>query len=108
MLSKEHYVNECLKALTDPTRLRIVELLTNEGEKNRMEIIQHLAAQGLDIVPMTVTHHMNKLMNTGVVILRSEKNYKYWSIAADMKGIVSDVLALRGKLDRHFTGKTFS
>lgn len=74
------------KAVTDPTRIRIIMLLA-KGPLNGMEI-----AERLGITPPTVTHHANKLRDAGLLYQRREKNTIYFSL--DEKTLKQSSLAL--------------
>ncbi|NNV02882.1 metalloregulator ArsR/SmtB family transcription factor [Brevibacillus sp. MCWH] len=62
------------KALGDPTRLRIVALLANGPLHG-----QALAGK-LGVTPPTITHHMAKLREAGIVYERREKNTIYFTL----------------------------
>lgn len=54
-------VGDALKALGDPTRRRILELLS-EGEMSAGDIAAHF-----DMAKPSVSHHLNILKNAGLV-----------------------------------------
>ncbi|WP_103107053.1 DUF2087 domain-containing protein [Brevibacillus reuszeri] len=60
------------KALGDPTRVRILAILTNGPLHG-----QALAGK-LGVTPPTITHHMAKLREAGVVYERRDKNTIYF------------------------------
>lgn len=62
------------KALSDPTRIRILYLLKNGPMHG-----QALAGK-LGVSAPTVTHHMSKLRNVGVVTERRDKNTIYFEL----------------------------
>lgn len=74
------------KAVTDPTRIRIIMLLA-KGPLNGLEI-----AERLGITPPTVTHHANKLRDAGLLYQRREKNTIFFSL--DEKTLKQSSLAL--------------
>ncbi len=61
------------KALADPTRLRIL-LLLSEGEMNG-----HTLAEKLNISQPTVTHHAAKLREAALITERRDKNTVYFA-----------------------------
>ncbi|MWV43431.1 metalloregulator ArsR/SmtB family transcription factor [Paenibacillus sp. HJL G12] len=61
------------KALADPTRLRIL-LLLSEGEMNGQAL-----AEKLNISQPTVTHHAAKLREAALITERREKNTVYFA-----------------------------
>src|SRR5574340_490792 len=62
------------RALADPTRIRILGLLTERSMYG-----QELA-KVLDVKPPTVSHHMEPLVNAGLVRVRKENNYHYYEL----------------------------
>ncbi len=62
------------KAVGDPTRLRIVSLLLN-GPLHGQAI-----AQKLGLRPPTITHHIKKLKDTGMVYSRRDRNTIYFHL----------------------------
>jgi hypothetical protein len=62
------------RALADPTRIRILGLLTERSMYG-----QELA-QVLDVKPPTISHHMEPLVNAGLVRVRKENNYHYYEL----------------------------
>ncbi|KAA0544910.1 metalloregulator ArsR/SmtB family transcription factor [Bacillus sp. BGMRC 2118] len=74
------------KAVTDPTRIRIIMLLAR-GPLNGIEI-----AERLGISAPTVTHHANKLRDAGLLYQRREKNTIYFSL--DEKTLKQSSLSL--------------
>lgn len=62
------------KTLGDPTRIRILALLQN-GPLHGQAI-----AGKLGLKPPTITHHMAKLREIGLIIERREKNTIYFSL----------------------------
>lgn len=65
-----------LKALTDPTRYRILLLLKKEKHLTGIEI-----AQKLKLAPSTVSHHMTILKENGLVFEEPTGATKYYSLA---------------------------
>src|SRR5437763_12086949 len=62
------------RALADPTRIRILGLLAE-----RPMYGQELA-KVLDVKPPTVSHHIEPLVNAGLVRVRKENNYHYYEL----------------------------
>lgn len=62
------------KALSDPTRILMILLLA-KGAQSGMEL-----ANKLGVSAPTVTHHANKLRDSGLLIQRREKNTIYFSL----------------------------
>lgn len=90
---------ECLKGLSDPTRLRILALL-DCGELCICDLME-----GLDIPQSKVSRHMSFLKNGGWVASRRKGKWVYYALAAPGDPIQVDVLAaLREHLPQHSIG----
>ncbi|CAH0121388.1 hypothetical protein PAE9249_03916 [Paenibacillus sp. CECT 9249] len=62
------------KALADRNRIRMLILLA-QGELNGLALAEKLA-----ITPATVTHHIAKLREAGLIMERREKNTSYYGV----------------------------
>ena len=65
------------KALADPNRLQIVQLLT-EGEKCGCDLLEQL-----QIGQPTLSHHMKILCDCGLVTARKAAKWSYYSLVCD-------------------------
>jgi DNA-binding transcriptional ArsR family regulator len=68
---------QILKALSDASRLRIVGLLAG-----RPKAVQELA-DGLDLTPGTVVHHLNRLREAGLVEAQPRPPYMEYRLRLD-------------------------
>lgn len=66
------------KCLSDMSRLRIVRSLT-QGE-----MYTELLAERLELTPSTVSFHMKKLEDAGIVISRKEQYYTVYSLDSEV------------------------
>lgn len=66
---------EICSALANPIRLHILDLL-GEGEKNSSELLQVL-----DIPKANLSQHMSVLKDAGIVQVRKEGLYQYFSLS---------------------------
>ena len=66
------------KALSDPTRLEIVTMI-NGTEKCACRLLEHF-----DITQPTLSHHMKQLTTCGLVDVRKEGKWSYYSINTDV------------------------
>lgn len=66
------------KCLSDTSRLRIIQSLT-QGD-----MYTELLAERLELTPPTVSFHMKKLEDAGLVISRKEQYYTVYSLNRDM------------------------
>ena len=76
------------KSLADTSRLRIVQSLT------KGEMYTELLAERLGITPSTVSFHMKKLEDAGIVVSRKEQYYTVYSLNRDvLESSVFDIAA---------------
>ena len=66
------------KSLSDMSRLRIVQSLT------KGEMYTELLAERLDLTPSTVSFHMKKLEEAGLVVSRKEQYYTVYSLNREL------------------------
>ena len=66
------------KSLSDMSRLRIVQSLT------KGEMYTELLAERLGLTPSTVSFHMKKLEDAGLVVSRKEQYYTVYSLNRNM------------------------
>ncbi len=66
------------KCLSDTSRLRIIQSLT------RGDMYTELLAERLELTPPTVSFHMKKLEDAGLVVSRREQYYTVYSLNRDV------------------------
>ena len=71
-------MDEVFKALGDPVRLRIVQMLAEQGEVCVCKIVE---AFGMN--QPAISHHMAKLKQTGLVRHRKQGQWIYYSLNTD-------------------------
>lgn len=69
---------DILKIVADATRLRIIDLLSEAGQANGKKI-----SRWLQLAPSTVSHHMEQLVDCGIVKEEKKGNSKVYSIDRD-------------------------
>jgi ArsR family transcriptional regulator len=67
-------VNDILYLLADSTRLRILKIL-KKGEKNVSKIVE-----ALKLSQPTVSHHLRKLEEAGLVLKRQYKRWVFYQV----------------------------
>ncbi|HEU4792933.1 MAG TPA: metalloregulator ArsR/SmtB family transcription factor [Nitrolancea sp.] len=76
------------RALADESRLKIVGLLSN-GERSVDEL-----ADGLKLRPPTVSHHLAKLREAGLVAMRADRTTHFYRLNGDaLRQMSKDILA---------------
>lgn len=76
-MTQEHAL-KIFKSLSDMSRLRIVQSLT-QGE-----MYTELLAERLELTPSTVSFHMKKLEEAGLVVSRKEQYYTVYSLNREL------------------------
>jgi ArsR family transcriptional regulator len=85
---------EALRALADPTRLRVLELL-GEDELYAQEIVGRLG-----IAQSAVSRHLSMLERAGLVTVRPRRGMKYYALDADRLETVAATLRSQGRRRR--------
>jgi ArsR family transcriptional regulator len=80
------------RALADPARVRIVNILANTGEPL---CVCHLTAP-LGLSQATVSFHMKKLMDAGLLDRERRGVWAYYSLRDDARKRLSGILDLEG------------
>ena len=71
-------MDEIFKAIGDPTRLRIVQMLAQHGEMCVCRIVDEL-----EMNQPTVSHHMAKLKQAGLLDARKEGQWIHYSLRVE-------------------------
>jgi len=87
-------MDEIFKALGDPTRLRIVQMLAQHGEMCVCRIVDEL-----EMNQPTVSHHMAKLKQAGLLDARKEGQWIHYSLKVEALedgpvAFLSDIVSL--------------
>jgi DNA-binding transcriptional ArsR family regulator len=69
------HIAQRFRVLADPTRLRILQLLMDEGESNVGQLVERLA-----LSQANVSKHLRHLLDAGMVIRRAEGTAAYYSV----------------------------
>jgi ArsR family transcriptional regulator len=80
------------KALADPARVRVVNLLANSDEPL---CVCHLT-EPLGLSQATVSFHMKKLMDAGLLEREQRGVWAYYSLRSDARRRLSAILELEG------------
>ncbi|MDQ2652960.1 MAG: metalloregulator ArsR/SmtB family transcription factor [Chloroflexota bacterium] len=85
---------EATRALADPTRLRIVDLLL-EGELYAQEIVARLG-----VAQSAASRHLSQLERAGIVTVAARRGSKYYAVSADRLEALASALTERGSRAR--------
>ncbi len=69
------HVAERFRMLSDPTRLRIIQLLLDQGEMNVGDVVTRLG-----LSQANVSKHLRQLLDAGIVTRRSEGTSAYYAV----------------------------
>jgi len=88
-MNKYEELLRIFKALGDPVRLRIVNMLSCE------ELCACRLLEGLSIVQSTLSHHMKILTDCGIVTARKESTWMYYGVNNDsiakLHGLIDEI-----------------
>ncbi len=79
-----------LKALADPSRLRMIQEIATAGELSCGQVAEHF-----DVSQPTISHHLKILQDAGVLIMRQEGKHHFISVNHALLGQVAGLLPLR-------------
>ena len=86
-------MNETLKAIADPVRRDILQLLRG-GKKSAGEIAEHFKLTGA-----TVSYHLSKLKSADLVAEEKYKNFVYYELNSSVfEEIITWIYGLGGKI----------
>jgi ArsR family transcriptional regulator len=83
---------EVFRALGDPARVRIVNVLATSGEP---VCVCHLV-EPLELSQPTVSHHLKKLLDAGIVGREQRGRWAYFSLRAEALEKLAAVVDLKG------------
>jgi len=83
---------EVFKALADPARVRIVNMLATSGEP---VCVCHLV-EPLGLSQPTVSHHLKKLTDAGLLEREQHGKWAYFSLRPDAVETLASVVDLKG------------
>lgn len=83
---------DVFRALGDPARVRIVNVLATSGEP---VCVCHLV-EPLGLSQPTVSHHMKKLLDAGIVDREQRGKWAYFSLRAEAAEKLAAVVDLKG------------
>ena len=90
-------MNETLKAISDPVRRDILQLLKS-GKKSAGEI-----AERFDLTGATVSYHLTKLKNADLVCEEKYKNFIYYELNASVfEEVLTWIYNLGGNYNNEF------
>ena len=84
--------SETFKALSDPVRLEILNMLKRNGRMNAGEI-----ADNFDLSKATISHHLKMLKDQDLIYETKEKNFIYYELNTSIfEDILTWIVKFRG------------
>lgn len=85
--------SETFKALSDPVRLEILNMLKKNGRMNAGEI-----AENFDLSKATISHHLKMLKEQDLIYETKEKNFIYYELNTSVfEDILTWIVKFRGE-----------
>lgn len=85
--------SETFKALSDPVRLEILNMLKRNGRMNAGEI-----ADNFDLSKATISHHLKILKEQDLIYEEKEKNFIYYELNTSVfEDILTWIVKFRGE-----------
>ena len=72
---EEANIIEMMSVLAEPARIKILELISSEGEKCAKDILPLF-----NVTQPTLSHHLNLLLDNEILTARKEGRYVYYSV----------------------------
>lgn len=85
--------SDTFKALSDPVRLEILNMLKKNGRMNAGEI-----ADNFDLSKATISHHLKMLKDQDLIYETKEKNFIYYELNTSVfEDILTWIVKFRGE-----------
>lgn len=85
--------SETFKALSDPVRLEILNMLKKNGRMNAGEI-----ADNFDLSKATISHHLKILKDQDLIYEEKEKNFIYYELNTSVfEDILTWIVKFKGE-----------
>ena len=86
-------LSDTFKALSDPVRLEILNMLKKNGRMNAGEI-----ADNFDLSKATISHHLKILKEQDLIYEEKEKNFIYYELNTSVfEDILTWIVKFRGE-----------
>ena len=86
--STDNEISRVLSVLSEPTRIRIIRLISGSGELRSCDLLPEF-----EITQPTLSHHLNLLLENDVLTSRKEGRCVYFSINKGTMSLVADLMA---------------
>ncbi|MCR4775334.1 MAG: metalloregulator ArsR/SmtB family transcription factor [Saccharofermentans sp.] len=86
--SSDNEISRVLSVLSEPTRIRIIRLISGSGELRSCDLLPEF-----EITQPTLSHHLNVLLENGVLTSRKEGRCVYFSVNKGTMSLVAELMA---------------
>ena len=86
--STDNEISRVLSVLSEPTRIRIIRLISGSGELRSCDLLPEF-----EITQPTLSHHLNVLLENGILMSRKAGRCVYFSVNKGTMSLVADLMA---------------
>ena len=85
--SSDNEISRVLSVLSEPTRIRIIRLISGSGELRSCDLLPEF-----EITQPTLSHHLNVLLENDVLTSRKQGRCVYFSVNRGTMNLVADLM----------------
>ena len=86
--SSDNEISRVLSVMSEPTRIRIIRLISGSGELRSCDLLPEF-----EITQPTLSHHLNVLLENGILMSRKEGRCVYFSVNKGTMSLVAELMA---------------
>ena len=86
--SSDNEISRVLSVMSEPTRIRIIRLISGSGELRSCDLLPEF-----EITQPTLSHHLNVLLENGILMSRKEGRCVYFSVNRGTMSLVAELMA---------------
>lgn len=86
--SSDNEISRVLSVISEPTRIHIIRLISGSGELRSCDLLPEF-----EITQPTLSHHLNVLLENGVLMSRKQGRCVYFSVNKGTMSLVAELMA---------------
>ena len=86
--ASDNEISRVLSVMSEPTRIRIIRLISGSGVLRSCDLLPEF-----EITQPTLSHHLNVLLENGVLMSRKEGRCVYFSVNRGTMSLVAELMA---------------
>ncbi|MBR5180668.1 MAG: winged helix-turn-helix transcriptional regulator [Clostridiales bacterium] len=86
--ASDNEISRVLSVMSEPTRIRIIRLISGSGELRSCDLLPEF-----EITQPTLSHHLNVLLENGVLMSRKQGRCVYFSVNKGTMSLVAEMMA---------------